>query len=418
MKLLKYLSIVIIIFIFSCDAMFGELNNVVDPDAENYQGYESLSNISEISLTLEGFSSIDYVSLSKHYDYYFLNKSLPKFSWDPVGGTVTYSLEVNTYEDFTGDVILFIDSLTTNNYTPETGLSEGSYYWRVRQKSSTGFWSGGSNTSSFYINLHEPSVLAPVDVVITDTTPTLSWTGSSSSEAFALEIYSSVFNEDNLIFSSDSITANSYTVTTALESDINYFWRVKQKHSGGGWSDWSNVNIFDLYSIDYAVGDIGPTGGYIIYVDSSGSYDGWRYLEAASEDISATKEWGTFVFSVNGADGTAIGTGAQNTLDIISGDNLTSNAAHACADYSVTVGDTIYDDWFLPSKDELDLIYNILKVNDLGGLRYGMYWSSSEYDDRSAWEQDFLYGEQSPNSNDDYGGVKYGYNYVRPIRAF
>jgi hypothetical protein len=51
-----------------------------------------------------------------------------------------------------------------------------------------------------------------------------------------------------------------------------------------------------------------------------------------------------------------------------------------------------YDDWYLPSKDELDKLY--LHQNAIGGFS-GFYWSSSETYFTSAWCQFFFTGEQT-----------------------
>ncbi len=158
------------------------------------------------------------------------------------------------------------------------------------------------------------------------------------------------------------------------------------------------------------VGEIGPSGGYIFY-DGVDDIPYFRYLEAAPVDISEIKVWGTYNHIVAGADGYAIGTGAQNTHDIIAGDSSTTNAAHACVDYSVENNGTTYDDWFLPSKDELDAMYDYLKVNDLGGFLSSHYWSSSENLNYGAWTQLFYDGVQANYTNNST-------IYVRPVRAF
>ena len=68
---------------------------------------------------------------------------------------------------------------------------------------------------------------------------------------------------------------------------------------------------------DYAPGDIGPAGGLIFYVNPNYATDGWRYLEAAPVDQSAGAKWGCFRTPIAGARGTAVGSGRQNTADII-----------------------------------------------------------------------------------------------------
>jgi hypothetical protein len=70
-----------------------------------------------------------------------------------------------------------------------------------------------------------------------------------------------------------------------------------------------------------------------------------------------------------------------------------------------------YGDQFLPSKDELDLMYKNLKTKGLGGFSGAWYWSSSEYGNLSAWSQSFSDGFL------DYYPKSSMFS-VRPIRAF
>jgi hypothetical protein len=159
--------------------------------------------------------------------------------------------------------------------------------------------------------------------------------------------------------------------------------------------------------LTYTVGDTGPAGGWIFY-DKGISSDGWRYMEAAPSDQSTGAEWGCFGTLISGADGTAVGTGEQNTIDIEAGCTTAGTAADICANLSLGG----YDDWFLPSKDELNLMYENLKAQGLGGgFADALYWSSSEYSAVTAWSQ--------------YFGVFYQWDYpkyssyrVRAIRAF
>ena len=75
-----------------------------------------------------------------------------------------------------------------------------------------------------------------------------------------------------------------------------------------------------------------------------------------------------------------------------------------------------YDDWFLPSKDELNAMYTYMLVMTSGmlptyGFENGNYWSSSQFDSTDARTQNFDNGEESP-------GLKVFEVRVRPIRAF
>ena len=106
---------------------------------------------------------------------------------------------------------------------------------------------------------------------------------------------------------------------------------------------------------------------------------------------------------------TAIYAGKTNTNKIISIQGEGSYAAQICADYSITVNNEYYDDWYLPSKFELYLLYT--QRNLVGGLTSAFYWSSTEHDFYSTHSMRFTDGAQG--TSDKY----YAYG-VRAIRAF
>jgi len=72
-----------------------------------------------------------------------------------------------------------------------------------------------------------------------------------------------------------------------------------------------------------------------------------------------------------------IGTGAQNTLDILTGCSKVRIAAKLATDYEVIVDGATYYDWFLPSKNELAILYQY--KNTIGSFDYNLYWSSTQY---------------------------------------
>lgn len=86
------------------------------------------------------------------------------------------------------------------------------------------------------------------------------------------------------------------------------------------------------------------------------------------------------------------------------------DAAKLCADFIVTHGVNEYGDWFLPSKAELNLMYQYLKTYIVWGGFEKVYLSSSECGNGNVWHQNMESGFQSPESSSN------AYR-VRPIRA-
>jgi uncharacterized protein len=147
---------------------------------------------------------------------------------------------------------------------------------------------------------------------------------------------------------------------------------------------WANRGVGEmavwLSTGEYEIGDIGPAGGFIFYKNPNYLSDGWRYLEAAPFDQSAGAKWGCFRRAIAGARGTAIGTGRQNTSDILRECTESGVAADLCASLDVTG----VRGWFLPSRDELAAMYRNLKAGGLGDFRDAgvadnvTYWTSSQ----------------------------------------
>lgn len=163
---------------------------------------------------------------------------------------------------------------------------------------------------------------------------------------------------------------------------------------------------------EYEIGDAGPAGGTIFYDDEADGNDDIpdaRYLEAAPVSTEWKEiAWGEKGIDIPGADKTAVGTGAKNTADIVNHHGADSDCPAALCD-GLNVGG--FDDWFMPSKDELDLMVENLYKNGFGDFEGYYYWSSSEESDVNVWGQHFYNGVQSSSPK----GLQYR---VRAVRVF
>jgi DUF1680 family protein len=169
-----------------------------------------------------------------------------------------------------------------------------------------------------------------------------------------------------------------------------------------------------LSTREYVPGDVSPAGGLIFYVNPNSATDGWRYLEAAPFDQSAGATWGCFRTAIQGARGAAIGTGKKNTADMLAACNDGQTAAALCAAANIN-GVT---GWFLPSRDELALMYKNLKatgVSDFGArgvVDNFSYWTSTQQTADMANHIDFADLGRQHYDDKDYP------RRVRAVRAF
>ncbi len=197
-------------------------------------------------------------------------------------------------------------------------------------------------------------------------------------------------------------------------------WNTTDDGTGGDYAEGATYTTdadLTLYAnwTPLQVGDLGPAGGLVFY-DKGEYIDGWRYLEAAPVETEWTsKPWGGRGNAVGAAaQGQAIGTGAGNTLSIVLeyGDAEPDDGRDDyAANLSAGLGHGGYDDWFLPSLKELNVMHDNLHLQGMGGFASVRYWSSSEGTANGAWGQDFSDGL------DVYFDKNLDFN-VRAVRAF
>ena len=196
------------------------------------------------------------------------------------------------------------------------------------------------------------------------------------------------------------------------------------------------------------IGSQGPGGGLIFFVDYFDQYADFNYLEAAPTDGlfaagAATGPWSTthpgcgelsnltcWDNSIYTETDTALATikglhrglgGGQAATNAIiakhSGVALDLFAAGVADSYTApSFNGVTKSDYYLPTKDEIELMHKNLNSVGVGGFVAYHYWSSSEAFATNAWNQNFLSGTLTSNrkglsnNSTDY--------HVRPVRAF
>lgn len=145
----------------------------------------------------------------------------------------------------------------------------------------------------------------------------------------------------------------------------------------------------------YSIGD-SLLGGIIFYTWSGGTHG----LISALSDVSTSIEWGCSGTTIS--TGTAIGSGNQNTINILAGCVTRPIAGSLCK---------VSSDWYLPSKDEFYQMY--IQKTIIGGFDGTFYWTSSEYDSSNSYIWRF------DTNVSDINGKQFGTDlHVRAIRDF
>lgn len=145
------------------------------------------------------------------------------------------------------------------------------------------------------------------------------------------------------------------------------------------------------------------------------SPDGNEKMYAAAVDAPSTMAWGqtgtdtAMENCITNNPGTqdSCSTGAVNTTLLAA-----LGGSYAAATYCDTLDAHGHDDWYLPSQNELDVVYDNLKAGQPAGthgFQVAYYWSSSEANSNTAWGQDF------GNGNQNYYGKTFSFR-VRCVR--
>jgi hypothetical protein len=177
------------------------------------------------------------------------------------------------------------------------------------------------------------------------------------------------------------MTGHFYNDIGGLVPSTTYYLRAFATNSvGTGYGD--EVSFTTITGIGESF-----QGGIIAYIFQSGDpgyIAGQTHgLIAAPADQSTGITWSFGSGIITWATGTALGSGNANTNLIVNTQGSGNYAARVCSDLILNG----YDDWYLPSKSELDKLYTARIA--IGGFTWDYYWSSTEINSTFAYSTSF-----------------------------
>ena len=191
-------------------------------------------------------------------------------------------------------------------------------------------------------------------------------------------------------------TGSIPTMASLTPNTIYYVRAYASNPLGTGYSPEISFNSGYLMGATNA-------GGLVFYNDGNG-----HGMVCAPSDQSTGIQWYNGSYFETNATATAIGAGKANTDTIIAKQGAGSYAAKTCRNLLLSG----FNDWYLPSRDEINLMKS--NLGTLGAFTIGSYWTSSEFDGNLSYQYTFT----STTSGSSSYINKITLNRVRAVRNF
>lgn len=335
-----------------------------------------------------------------------------------------------------------VDTVNKTSITIPSPLSLNTQHWvRVRYTSSTigtSDWSGVVSFTTTNQYVVEPTVSVtdgPNNVGETPTITTSAFSVFGGSDTHASTDWQIVkVSDSSVVWQSLGNTSNKTSIVVPagvlLESQ-GYIARARHNGTTVGssaWGEYSFTTKAEFFAFDPSSVGLPFGGGYYAgkIVTGGVTYALVVAPKAQGGEAGTTLAWKTSTSSTTGT--TSINDGLANTNAMIAAGASAHPAANFCNNLSING----YNDWYLPAKDELEILYRYLKPTTHSNLtnsgantssvpatgnytsgspaqtsvtifRTGngedfapsLYLSSTEFSSVNCWNHFFLNGEQS-----------------------
>jgi len=198
---------------------------------------------------------------------------------------------------------------------------------------------------------------------------------------------------------SQQVNADSFTVSSALDGEVEHKVRIRDVDTDGNASEFSDVVNFTTVD-PFTVASLGDSVGGGFYMGTICAASTCYYLVVAPNATGCVQcQWKTATTSTSGT--CSLDNGFANTYPAL------ENSTHPAGNWTATRTIGGFSDWYLPALDELEVFYNNGGGNGSGDplpsgedFSTACFWSSTESTFNCACDFNFLYGSRNDSSKD------------------
>jgi hypothetical protein len=326
------------------------------------------------------------------------------------GSTITSYTATSSPDGKTGTV-----SQSVNGTLTVTGLTNGTTYTFTVTASNSAGTSGASSASNAVIPSTVPD--PPTIGIVVSTAPgkaMVSFTAPANNGFLPITSYTATSLPEGHTGTISQDGGNGSITVTGLTQGTEYTFTITATNANGP-SEKSAIST-SVTSKQIALGD-SYGGGKVVYIAPSDPTNPnvVHGIVSAIGNQNTNDVWikgGSTKSTLNGNTSKVVGSGQANTTAMMAQSGFSGGAALTCSNYSVTVDGVTYDDWYLPSIDELKLMYETQKNT----FNYSYYWSSSESSSSNSWFISTL-GTGTERGSISGGSKDYP-TFVRAARSF
>ena len=226
---------------------------------------------------------------------------------DATSGVKQYQVQIDDNGDFSSPVNTLTPAISA---ATATGLTDGTYFWKVRTLDNSGNYSTWTSGSSFTVDITAPSAPATLTRTVTGSSVALDWADAADATSGVKQYEFQIDNNSDFLSNEKSGIAVSSNATATGLGDGTYFWKVRTQDNTGNYSAWSSGSSF---TVDITSPSVPAT--LTRTVTGSSVALGW---EDATDATSGVKQYEFQVdnnsdFSSNEKSGTAVSSDANAT---------------------------------------------------------------------------------------------------------